>query len=361
MKSKLILIIGAGASAFAIATWGIAEKLDEGSHEVEKPGEIRAEARGETAEPALALDKQTVALSGIVANTLEVVSHQQETQAFGTVLPAQDFIDLRNRYIETKAQEEKAQAALEASSKEYERLHVLNSDARDVSDKVLQAAEAVWRSDEAALRAAHANLLAIEANASQQWGNVLTKAVLGGAPLFRQLMSQQVVVIQVNVPAGTKVATPSKTARIQGTDGSFAMAELISRAPRTDPRFQSISLLYHAPGTALLPGMTVTTNLPAGGVLRGMIVPASAVVWWQGKAWVYVEARSGHFERHELPTSNPVEDGWFVSQEFAPSEAVVVIGAQQLLSQEFRSQIQSGEEGEESGKKVEPGEKGERK
>lgn len=361
MKGKLILMIGAAASALAIATWGIAEKNEAGSHEVEKPGETRTEAHGEATEPTLALDKQTVALSGIVTNALKPVSHQQETQAFGTVLPPQDFIDLHNRYIGAKAQEEKTQAALAASSKEYERLHALNADGRDVSDKALQAAEAVWRSDEATLRASRANLAAIEGSAAQQWGSVLARAVLGGGPLFRQLMSQQRVVIQVNVPAGMVISSPPKTARVQGPDGSYATGELISRAPRADPRFQGASLFYHAPATVLLPGMTVTAYLPAGAVLPGVVFPASAVVWWQGKAWVYVQPRPGHFERRELPASNPMEDGWFVSQGFVPGETVVVTGAQQLLSQEFRSQIPSGEEGEGGGEKGEHGEKGERK
>lgn len=361
MKSKLILMIGAAASAFAIATWGIAEKNEAGSHEVEKPGETRTETHGETAEPALALGRKAVALSGIVTSALKPVSHQQATQAFGTVVPPQDFIDLHNRYIEAKAQEEKTQAALAASSKEYERLHALNANDRDVSDKALQAAEAVWRSDEAALRASRANLAAMEASAAQQWGSVLAKAVLGDGPLFRQLMNQQQVVMQVNLPAGIIVSSPPKAARVQGPDGSYATGELISRAPRADPRFQGASLFYHAPATVLLPGMTVTAYLPAGAVSPGIIVPASAVVWWQGKAWVYLQSRPGHFERRELPTSNPIEDGWFVPQGFAPGETVVITGAQQLLSQEFRSQIQSGEEGEAGGEKSEHGEKGERK
>jgi len=361
MKSKLILMIGAAASAFAIATWGVAEKNEAGSHEAEKAGETRTEAHGETAEPALALDKQTVALSGIVTSALKPVSHQQATQAFGTVVPPQDFIDLHSRYIEAKAQEEKTQAALAASSKEYERLHALNANGRDASDKALQATEAVWRSDEAALRASRANLAAVEASAAQQWGSVLAKAVLGGGPLFRKFMNQQRELIQVNMPAGVTVSAPPKMVRLQSPDGTYTTAELISRAPRTDPRFQGASLLYHAPATVLLPGMTVTAYLPTGAVLPGMIVPASAVVWWQGKAWVYVQPRPGHFERRELPTGNPIEDGWFVSQGFAPGETVVVTGAQQLLSQEFRSQIQSGEEGEGGGEEGEHGEKGERK
>jgi len=45
----------------------------------------------------------------------------------------------------------------------------------------------------------------------------------------------------------------------------------------------------------------------------------------------------------------PVSGGWFATRGFAPGDRVVTSGSQQLLSEEFRSQIQvlgEGEEGE---------------
>lgn len=63
-------------------------------------------------------------------------------------------------------------------------------------------------------------------------------------------------------------------------------------------------------------------------------IPESAVVWLDGKPWIYVEEAPGHFVRREFEASR-----------IAPDARVVISGAQMLLSQEFRAQIQVGEGG----------------
>lgn len=67
-------------------------------------------------------------------------------------------------------------------------------------------------------------------------------------------------------------------------------------------------------------------------------IPESAVVWLDGKPWVYVEEGRGRlvrrFVRRELG-----------AQDVVPNARVVITGAQMLLSQEFRAQIQVGEGG----------------
>ncbi len=71
----------------------------------------------------------------------------------------------------------------------------------------------------------------------------------------------------------------------------------------------------------------------------GVIVPDSAVVWLDGKAWVYVRKDAEHFVRRAVPVSRPAGEGWFVTKNYSAGDRVVVQGAQLLLSEEFRSQI----------------------
>jgi hypothetical protein len=42
------------------------------------------------------------------------------------------------------------------------------------------------------------------------------------------------------------------------------------------------------------------------------------------------------FVRRETSLTSPLGDGWFMQRGFAPGDRVVVEGAQQLLSEEFR-------------------------
>ena len=111
-----------------------------------------------------------------------------------------------------------------------------------------------------------------------------------------------------------------------------------------------MSLFYRvsAQTTGLLVGMNLLAYLAVGPTIRGVIVPTSAVVWWQGKAWVYLQRGQDRFARREVPAESPLQDGWFVVNGFSGGDHVVVKGAQLLLSEEFRGQIQTqGEEGSE--------------
>ncbi len=75
-----------------------------------------------------------------------------------------------------------------------------------------------------------------------------------------------------------------------------------------------------------------------------VVVPDAAVVWLDGKAWVYVQKGPERFVRKELSSDRPSASGWIVKKNFLPGDRVVVQGAQLLLSEEFRSQIRIGEE-----------------
>jgi hypothetical protein len=71
------------------------------------------------------------------------------------------------------------------------------------------------------------------------------------------------------------------------------------------------------------------------------------VVWWSGRAWVYLRLDEDSFTRREIPTDMPTQDGsGFVVPVKALGDGdppqIVVKAAQLLLSEEFRAQIQVG-------------------
>jgi hypothetical protein len=88
---------------------------------------------------------------------------------------------------------------------------------------------------------------------------------------------------------------------------------------------------------ALMPGFSEDAGEKQ---ILGVVIPDSAVVWLDGRAWAYVQKGRGSFIRQEVVTNHPVEKGWFVTKKFQNGDRVVVQGAQLLLSEEFRVQIQ---------------------
>ncbi len=337
------------AALAGLLVWAFQTSRKEGALEQERELPIKAPSRVSTAEGEIvvSLDGKTLEKSGIVVLPLAAASHRREIRAAGTALQLQGLFDSSGSYATAKSLMEKGEAALEASRREYERLKPLNADNRNISDKVLQSAEAVWRADAAAMESAKVSLSALAGSLRQQWGGVISRWLIDDSPAFERLIRQEDVLLQITFPPDVGADAGAPTIRVQSGEGTpLVTVGLVSPSPRTDPRIQGKSFFYLAPAHPhLVPGMNVLAFVPVGPSRTGVIVPSRAAVWWQGKAWVYLEKGSGRFVRREIPTETPIREGWFVAGGFSPGDKVVVKGAQLLQSEEFRSQIQVGEEG----------------
>lgn len=343
---KVIVAVIVLAVVAGLLIWAFVQGRKELAIEQERERPVKAppRVRVEDGESVITLDEATRKKSGIEVVPLKAALHQEEFRAYGTVMDLQPLVDLRNSFATAKAQVEKARASLEASRKEYERLKPLH-DNQNVSAKVFQAAEASWRSDEASARAANTAVGVLEGTIRQRWGGVLARWLFDGSREFERLMQRQDVLLQITLPPGSRLSSAPRNARVQTPEGKLASASLVSPSPSTDPRIQGMSFFYLAKAqpTDLLPGMNVLAYLANGSQIQGVIVPASAVVWWQGKAWIYRQKDSDHFVWQEIPTETPVEDGWFVGKGLSPNDRIVTSGAQLLMSEELRSQVQVGD------------------
>ncbi len=294
-------------------------------------------------ETVVTLDRATLARSGIEAEALAAQSHQAETAAYGVVLDLTDLADARGVIVGAAARVEKARAALAASRAEFERVRALHADGRNASDKMLEEATARWRGDEADARLADAALAAQVDAGRQRWGAVAAGWLEHGSAELDALLAQRQRLVQVTIPPGTALDRAPAIAVVRA-GGAAVPARLVSPAPRTDPRIQGASFYYAAPAApGLLPGIALAAFLPAGPARAGVVVPAAAVVWWQGRAWVYLEEAPGRFVRRGVSTDVPVAGGLFVTSGVAAGARVVVRGAQMLLSEEGRGAVQGSE------------------
>jgi hypothetical protein len=127
-------------------------------------------------------------------------------------------------------------------------------------------------------------------------------------------------------------------------------ARLVGPAPEADPITRRAAYLYRAdrawPGAA--PGTPVVAYAPApagaGAPGGGAFVPDSAVVQWEGLAWAYRAHGADRFERVRVATDHPNSGGWIVQGPLAAGDSVVVRGAEELLSEEFRARVTVGDE-----------------
>ena len=106
-----------------------------------------------------------------------------------------------------------------------------------------------------------------------------------------------------------------------------------------DPQTQQQSLLCVADGVdaqKLIPGEAVTAYVKtAGNPVSGVVVPASAVIRYQGANWIYVQTGTNRFSRAAITLDKSAENGWFVADGLAATNHIVVTGVQSVLSAEL--------------------------
>lgn len=289
---------------------------------------------------SISLDAAAQQRMGIAVARLRTADSAHEESAAAVVLAAAPLVMLRNSYISAEAQLQKAQAQLGVSNSEYERLQALYNENQNVSQKALEAARGVMQTDRASVDAAQKSLGIAVSTAQQSWGGAVAGWVAKDSPSLSSVLNQQAMLVQLTLPIGASTQAPRKIT-LSTPSGNTAVADYVSPFPQVDPRIQGVSELYLARAYPVLePGMNLVARLPVGKRLRGVMIPQSAVVWWQGAAWVYEQISAGHFVREAAPTDLPLPGGYFAGRNFTPGTMLVVRGAQFLLSEELRSQIQ---------------------
>jgi hypothetical protein len=345
MKSILRIVI-LSLAVFVVAgglIWGFIAGRGEQAAEAERESPFKAPSRvtSENGQTILAFDNAAQKANGINTTTLSPTRQQVQEQATGVVVQLQPLLDLKASYNTPRTDLLRTRASARASFAEYERLRKLNQNGKDASDKAVEAARATAESDAALVENAQQAITVLNGSALLRWGPVVARWMEGNSPQFDALLMQRRFLLQVTSTTASPFSAP-KQATVQLSDGTHTQADLVSVVPQLDPRLQVPSLLYIiAAHPGLVPGVNLSVFLPSGSPQNGVVIPSTAVVRSQGIAWCYVEKSPGRFIRTLVETVDPVANGWFVTRGFEPGEHVVTAGAQTLLSEEFRSQIQA--------------------
>ncbi len=288
----------------------------------------------ENGQAILTLDQQTQSRMGIEFATLTAAVTRPQVPVPAVVLSVQELATFRNGYIATQSQIEKSRVDTDVARKEYSRLKILFDNNQNISEKALQSAEGTLRSLEVDGRTAEQQSNLQTSIAQQQWGNVVAKWAIDGSPELERVLGSREILLQVTLPFEQSYNAP-ETISVEVPGRTRGEATLISPFPRVDPRIQGRSFLYAARGRQdFTPGVNLLAHFPVGNPMPGVTIPASAVVWSEGKAWSYLQTAPNQFSRRELATDVPVNDGYFVSAGFSAGSKVVRRGAQSLFSEE---------------------------
>ncbi len=353
LRVILALLVLGGVAGLAV--WGFLQGRENAADEAARSEPLKAPSRlAATASgaPIITLTEAAIRASGIEVATPARAPYRPQLRAYATVLDIGPLSALAGDYAVAQTQVQAAQATLAASKAAYTRAQALYHAQQNVSQADAQAAEATWRTHEAALTAADVHLRALAAASVQDWGEVLGRALLDRNMLATRLLERKDMLVQATLPAGIVPAEAPTEATLALGPGRIAPMRLISAAARTDPRLQGASYLYTvAAESGAVPGMRLLASLPSGPAAEGSVVPERAIVWWQDRAWAYQRVAEGRFTRIQIPTDLPASAAaggisGYIVRDLPKSAALIVRGAQLLLSEEFRAQIQVGEDQE---------------
>ena len=292
--------------------------------------------------------------------------------SIGTIEPRLapiERVDLTTRLSDARADVEAAEARVNTARAAFERARILNADNKNISDRALQEAESILKTEEAKLSAARRNVTELEAASGRQaagttpiplvvarGGEVVevlarpNEAIESGQAILRVTRFDRLLA-RVDVPAGEVVDRSLTMARIValGQEDHPFTAQRISVAPTVDPATPGEGFLFRISGAPrpLRPGAPVLAYLRAPGASgEAVIVPYSSIVRFNGKTWVFRQLADDKFSRREVPVDRTSEKGVLTRESLKPGERIVTKGAQLLLSEEQKSEIQVGEEAE---------------
>ena len=269
-----------------------------------------------------------------------------------------DRVTLTNQLATARADATSAAATVEAARAAYERARVLNADAKNVTDRVVEEARSKFESERARLNGARKTVETIESSLQsggpasatplvlQSEGTVVElmaqpgESVEAGTPLFRVSRLDRLLA-RIDLPVGESIPSGAATTRIvpAGQEHQAIEADRIATAAALDQKAPGQAFLFRLRESrfGLRPGLAVTAYIATGTARQaGVTVPTAAVVRLSGKAYVYVQTGEEQFTRKEIQTDSPVASGYFVGNHLAPGTRIVIAGAQTLLSEEFK-------------------------
>jgi multidrug efflux system membrane fusion protein len=254
---------------------------------------------------------------------------------FATAADTQPLIDLVQRTRAAEADAGAKQVQTRAAREQAGRMRELYRSRGMASLRSVQEADAAAESADAGARAAAATLASLRSNLVQQFGGEIASLLSSATPAYARLVNGQATLLRVVRAPGMPPAALPETVLVGARDlSSHATARRLARAPQADPALQAEAWFYltdRPVPVGLRLEVYAPTQAAAGAAL---LVPASALFWFAGERWAYVQIAPDRFVRRAVAADTVTAQGALVRAGYTDGDAVVVRGAQLLLAEE---------------------------
>ena len=321
MKRTLIGIL-VGLALGAGGAWMIAIRHAAGEHGEEHKDE--AKEHGEAHSPTVVkLSHEMQTNAGLQTARPVSAEVKPEIKGYGRVL---DPVPLVTALFDIDT----AQNALTSSSKEHARIKALFAQNQNASLQALEIAEAAMKRDQLLIEAVRARLLTTLGRSLADRNDL--------PALAQSLASLNAALVRIDLLPGQSWE-PAAGARVAPLTSSekLSEAEFVGAAPSADAQTQGLAFLFLVRTNVPAPGTAMVGHLPSSGAAeKGWLIPRSALIRYEGAAWVYQQTGGEMFERLLVTLERPLVDGWLVTGDISATNRLVVTGAQALLSEQLK-------------------------
>lgn len=268
---------------------------------------------------------------GIRTAQLKTMLKKPEIKSYGKVLDPAPLLGLLN---EQELLSHSLALATNELNRQYKLLEYQNATARSV-----EAAEGTVRQIRIQLENVHQRL-------ALGWSAVMDDSNWPG--LVKLLVSREQVLVRLDLLMGESFSGKPVAARVAllAAEEPTVTAKYLGPVTTAEPTTQGVGYLFlvKPASVPMSPGATVAGWLQIPGeVQTSVIVPREAAVRREGKLWIFVKTGEGQFKRQEFEGEVLTGLGWLAKGGLTADSQVVISGAQQLLSEEFKTSIKTAD------------------
>lgn len=289
------------------------------------------------------LADESLEYAGLMTTPLMLSFYQPEAYARVEVVDIQELLTLRSQLHQLKTQLELATVRQQNQQQERNRLKNLAEQTGRVANKEVQHAEALVVQLQAERASIKVQVEDHQTLIKQRWAMPIADWIMAqqsaewSALLARQkhLLKVSAVDLQSTI---LDVAT-IQIAKFQA-DESVA-AQYVAPVLTAGPQMLGEASYYLTQLQPLRSGQRLEAWVPQSkSAAEGLLIPASAIVWYAGDPWCYIALEDNLFKRVSLESSQDTPSGRFVEVgALQADDELVISGAQTLLSEEFKWQI----------------------
>jgi hypothetical protein len=308
----------------------VTESADGRAAAAAKGGEAGKEDADEKSSGALTLTDEQRKKIGIETTPVKESTFLAEAGGYGVVLGHEAIAVASAEVATAQAAVRQSRAALARSQKLADTPGALPAETAENTER--QAA-----ADATALTLAERRLTALLGQAP---------ALDAGGALLAELSTGQVKLVRATFPLGiltTAAPRRLRLARLDATAGARNWTSTTIWPAPADNTIPGRSFFTLLRDSDLGEGERVQVWAAMGATVRGVIVPASAVVQSNSAYWCFVEEPAGTFTRAAVDIGRPTEGGYFVADGVDAGDAVVTSGAGLLLARQINPSTEAEE------------------